>query len=83
MKTYAEHIASLEATRTEKSARMKEIHKATVDEGRTMNTAEVEEFETLQGEIKAINADVDRTKTLEENDKLTAKAVERFGQFFA
>ncbi len=76
MKTYAEHIVSLEATRAEKSARMKETHKATVDEGRTMNTAEVEEFETLQGEIKALNADIVRTKALEEQDKATATAVD-------
>jgi len=76
VKTYAEHIASLEATRAEKSERMKQIHKAVMDEGRTMNTAEVEEFETLQGDIKAINADVDRTKALEDQDKLTAKPVD-------
>lgn len=76
MKTYAEHIASLEATREQKSARMKEIHKTAVEGDRTMNTAEVEEFETLQGEIKTINSDIERTKALEEQDKATAKPVD-------
>lgn len=76
MKTYAEHIASLEATRAEKSARMKEVHKATVDEGRTMNTAEKEEFETLKADIKSIDDDIARTKDLEAIDKATAAPVD-------
>jgi HK97 family phage major capsid protein len=76
VKTYPEHIASLEATRAEKSARMKEIHKAAVDEGRTMNTAESEEFETIDGEIKAIDVDLVRTKKLEAIDKATAAPVD-------
>jgi HK97 family phage major capsid protein len=75
VKTYAEHIASLEATRAEKSARMKEIHKASVDEGRSMNSAEVEEFETLKGEIKTLGEDIERTKSLEVIDKDTAVPV--------
>lgn len=76
MKTYAEHIASLEATRAEKSARMKELHKASVEEGRSMNTAEVEEFETLKGEIKTLGDDIERTKQLEAIDKDTAAPVD-------
>jgi HK97 family phage major capsid protein len=76
VKTYAEHIASLEATRAEKSARMKELHKASVEEGRSMNTAEVEEFETLKGEIKTLGDDIDRTKQLETIDKATAAPVD-------
>ena len=79
MKTYAEHIADLEATRSEKSARMKEIHQKAVDEGRTMDAAEVEEFDTLEGEIKTIDADLARTrklKAIEDEDKKTAKPVD-------
>lgn len=76
MKTYAEHIASLEATRAQKSERMKEIHKAAVDESRTMNTAESEEFETLKGEIKTIDTDLARTKDLETIDKATATPID-------
>jgi hypothetical protein len=79
MKTYAEHIASLEATRADKSARMKAIHDVTVEAGRTMDAAESEEFDTLEGEIKALDVDLERTKRLksiEDADKSTAKPVD-------
>jgi hypothetical protein len=80
MKTYAEHIASLEATRAEKSARMKDIHKKSVDDSRSMNSAEIEEFETLDGEIKSLDADIERTKKLEAIDKATATEVTQTAQ---
>ncbi|HEU4602770.1 MAG TPA: phage major capsid protein [Steroidobacteraceae bacterium] len=76
---YAEHIANLEATKKAKQDRMKELHQKSVDEGRTMDTAEAEEFETLETEIKAIDADLARTrklKAIEDADKSTAKPVD-------
>lgn len=76
---YAKHIASLEATRKEKSERQKSIHKQAAEAGRTMDTAESEEFDTLDAEIKAIDVDLGRTKRLqanEEADKATAKPVD-------
>lgn len=76
---YAEHIANLEATKQQKTARMKEIHQKSVDDGRTMDTAEAEEFETLEADIKAIDADLARTRKLkgiEDADKATAKTVD-------
>lgn len=76
---YAEHIANLEATKKAKQDRMKELHQKSVDEGRTMDTAEAEEFETLETEIKAIDADLARTrklKAIEDADKSTAKTVD-------
>lgn len=79
MATYAEHIASLEATRKDKSDRMKAVHKASMDEGRSMNTAENEEFETLKGEIKSLDGDIARTQDLlevEKADLATAKPVD-------
>ena len=76
MKTYAEHIASLEATRAEKQTRMKEIHQKAVDDGRTMDQAESAEFDTLKGEIKAIDVDLERTRDLEKIDKSTATQVD-------
>lgn len=79
MKTYAEHIASLTATRAEKSARMKAVYQAAADDGRTMNTAESEEFDTLTTEIKSIDVDLERTKRMqaaEEADAATAKPVD-------
>ncbi|MFA7322535.1 MAG: hypothetical protein WC000_13810, partial [Dokdonella sp.] len=76
---YAKHIASLEATRKEKSERQKAIHQKPADESRTMNSAESEEFDTLDNEIKALNVDIERTKRMqanEEADKATAKPVD-------
>lgn len=78
-KTYGEHIADLEATRGEKSARMKEIHQKAVDEGRTMDSAEVQEFDDLENEIKALDADLARTrklKAIEDADAATARPVD-------
>lgn len=79
MATYAEHIASLEDTRAEKSARMKAIHQKAVDEKRTMAADEIEEFDTLDNEIKSIAVEVERTqrlKAMEDADKQTVKAVD-------
>jgi HK97 family phage major capsid protein len=76
MKTYAEHIASLEATRAEKQARMKAIHQGAVDADRTMDTAEQEEFDTIEREIGTIDADITRTKKLEAIDRATAAPVD-------
>jgi HK97 family phage major capsid protein len=75
VKTYAEHIASLEATRAEKQTRMKAIHQGAVDADRTMDTAESEEFDRLDTEIKAIDVDLARTKKLEAIDKATVAPV--------
>lgn len=76
MKTYAEHIASLEATRAEKIGRMKELHQGVADENRTLNAAEQEEYDTVEGEVRRIDADLARTKKLEELDRQTAKPVD-------
>lgn len=78
MKTYAEHIASLEATRADKAARMKAIHKTAMDdgEGRTLNQAETAEFESLENDIKSLDAEIERTKRLEAIDKATAAPVD-------
>lgn len=76
---YAEHIANLKATREQKSARMKELHALAAAEGRTLNTAEDEEFETLESELKSIDKDIARTerlKGIEDAEKATAKPVD-------
>lgn len=76
---YAEHIANLQATREEKTKRMKAVHQKAVDEGRTMDTAEREEFDTLKSDIKSIDADLVSTRELqqiEEVEKSTAQPVD-------
>jgi HK97 family phage major capsid protein len=64
-KTVAEQLAALTATRVEKSARMEEIMQGAAEAGRSTDAAEAEEFDTLAGELKTIDADVARLKTME------------------
>jgi HK97 family phage major capsid protein/HK97 family phage prohead protease len=76
-KTLADQIASFEATRAAKAARQNEIMNKTMEEGRTTDEAEQEEFDTLQAEIGAIDADLARFKNLEATNRTQAKAVEQ------
>jgi HK97 family phage major capsid protein/HK97 family phage prohead protease len=73
MRTLAEQIASFEATRAAKAARQNEIMRKTMDEGRTSDAAEQEEFDTLQDEIKAIDSDLQRFQQLEATNKTAAR----------
>jgi HK97 family phage major capsid protein len=80
---YAEHIANLKATREAKSKRMKELHALAADEGRTLNTAEDEEFETIESELKSIDKDIARTerlKSIEDAEKSSATPVDDSGK---
>lgn len=77
MKTYAEQIADLEATREAKTKRMKEVVQKSMDEGRSMDTAESEEFDSIDQEIKALDADIKRLGVLAAIDKASATAVEK------
>lgn len=65
MKTVAEQIRDLEATRAAKAARMAEVVQKSLDEGRSTDEAEQEEFDTLDAEIKQIDGDLVRLKRLE------------------
>lgn len=76
-KTFAEQIADLQATRTTSHETMKSLAQKSVDESRSMNTAEAEEFDSLKGTIKRLDDDIGRLSTLAEMDKLTIKAVEQ------
>jgi len=75
MKTYAEQIADLEATREAKAKRMKEVVQKSMDDGRSMDTAESEEFDSIEQEIKALDADIKRLGVLAKMDAATVKAV--------
>lgn len=76
MKTFAEQVAALKATRQEKDAAMRAVAQKSVDEGRSMDTAESEQFDTLTSEIKRLDADIGRLSLLAEQDKLSAKGVD-------
>lgn len=82
MKTYAEQIADLQATRKEKSDRMKEIQTKATEQSRTLDTGEQEEFDTLKGELVTIDKNVGNLRDLEamekaeERDAATARTID-------
>lgn len=65
MQTYAEQRAAYEATRATSAARMKSIMDDAAGRGETLNASEQEEFDTLEKDIEAIDAQIKRIKTLE------------------
>lgn len=65
MKTVAEQIADLEAKRAANVAQMEGVMQKSLDEGRSTEKGEAEEFDALQDEIKAIDSDLVRLKALE------------------
>ena len=66
MKTWAEQIKDLEATRAAKAARMQEILQKSMEEGRSTDDAEAEEVDTIDEEIKRIDADLVRLRRAEQ-----------------
>lgn len=73
MTTIAEQIAALEATRAAKQERMAAVMQKSLDENRSTDTAEAEEFDTLEGEIKTIDADLVRLRKMERIQAAGAK----------
>jgi len=79
MKTFAEHVADLKATRSAKSAEQEAVSRKSMEEGRSMDTGEAEQFDTLGGEIKRLDDDIarfSRMADVEAADKASAKAIE-------
>jgi HK97 family phage prohead protease len=75
MKTIAEQISALEAKRAASAARMEAIMQKTMDEDRTSTAEEQEEFDTLSGEVEAIDKDLVRLRQVEKTKALAAKPV--------
>lgn len=65
MQTYAEQRSAFEATRASSAARMKAIMDESATKGETLDGAQQEEFDTLELDIKAIDAQINRLKTIE------------------
>lgn len=65
MKTIAEQLSDLENTRAAKAARMSDIMTKGLEEGRSTDAAEGEEFDGLEAELATIDADIVRLKKLE------------------
>lgn len=75
MKTFLEQVADLKATREAKMTEMKSIAQKSIDESRSMDTAEAEQFDGIETEIKRLDADITRLTKLAEMDKLSAKPI--------
>jgi HK97 family phage major capsid protein len=65
MATYAEQIAAFTADRGVKADRQKTIMDAASEKGETLDAEQQEEFDTLQGEIEAIDKHLNRLKIVE------------------
>lgn len=77
VKTLAERIAELTETAKTKSDRMAEIMNKSAEEGRSTDAAEQEEFDTLEGELEALNGDIKRLRVLEAQEVAAAKPVNK------
>lgn len=65
MKTFAEQIVALEATRKALSDRMTEIMQKSADENRSTDTAESAEFDDAETQIKMLDLDLVRLRKME------------------
>jgi HK97 family phage major capsid protein len=74
--TIAEQLAALRATREAKQKRLSEVGQKAIDESRSMDSGEGEEFDTLEAEIKTLDADIARYSRLEAMQAASAKAVD-------
>ena len=77
MKKLSDQIRDLENTRAAKAGRMSDITQKSIDEGRSMDEAEAEEFDTLDDEIKLVDADLVRLRRLEQLNVQRAAPVEQ------
>lgn len=73
--TFSEQIADLENTRAAKVARIADVMQKSVSESRTTDAGEAEEVDTLQDEVKAIDADLVRLRGVEALNAKAAKPV--------
>ena len=74
-KTYADQIASWEATRAAKTARMDELLTKSGEAGVTLDAAEKEEHDTLDAEVVEIDAQLARLRAAEKREKELAAPV--------
>jgi HK97 family phage prohead protease len=75
MKTIAEQITALEAKRSASAARMEAVMQKSLDEDRTSDASEQDEFDTLAGEVEALDKDLVRLRKIEQAKAFAAKAV--------
>jgi HK97 family phage major capsid protein/HK97 family phage prohead protease len=78
MKTLAEQIASFEAKRAADVARKEEIISKASEEGRTLDDAEKQEFDGLEGQVKEVDEHLVRLRAHEK--EMVVKAVPAEGK---
>lgn len=76
MKTASEQITALETSRAAKAARMAEIMQKSIDEGRSTDESEQEEFDGLEAEVAALDGDLKRFRALEKANVQAARVVD-------
>lgn len=74
-KTITEQLADLKATREAKQNEMQAILQKSIDAGRSTDTAEAEAFDTLDAEVKTLDADITRLTKMEAVQKGAARPV--------
>lgn len=74
-KTIAEQISAFEETRKQKQARLDEIMSASGEKGETLTAEQEEEYDTLEGEIGAIDKHLDRLRKHEKSNVASATNV--------
>jgi HK97 family phage major capsid protein len=75
MKTLAEQLEALRSTRAQHEKTMQDVAQKSIDEGRSMNTAEAEQFDEAETAIKTLDADIDRLTRLQASQAKSAKPV--------
>jgi HK97 family phage prohead protease len=75
MKTIAEQITVLENKRVASASRMEAVMQKTLDEDRTSDATEQDEFDRLNAEVEAIDKDLVRLRKIEQAKAFAAKAV--------
>ena len=74
-KTILEQIKDFEATRAAKAARLNELMEAAAEKGETLDAQGQEEYDTIEGELKQIDAHLRRLETLQKANVAAAKPV--------
>ena len=75
-KTYAEQIASFEATRQAKAAEMDTLMEKSAEAGTTLDAQDKETYDTLESEVKEIDEHLVRLRAAEERNKKAAVPVQ-------
>lgn len=75
VRNISEQITALESTRAAKSAQMEAVMSRSIEEGRSTDAAEREEFDTLEQDIEALDGDLKRLRSLEKSAAFGAREV--------